>query len=89
MGPNICHQLIEPMVTQDFTVIKLAILINMKVLTFENMRFLKPLLTCAMIKNVNLDTGLLHHSTSHASIALLMATARLYNTDRHLSIGFV
>ena len=65
------------MVTKDFTVTKLAILINMKVLTFvkdENMPFLKPLLTCVMIKKVHLAAGLLHYSTSHAPTALsLMA----------------
>lgn len=32
---------------------------------------------------------LLDHSTSHASTVLLMATALIYNIDRHLSIGFV
>ena len=66
-----------------------GILINMKVLTFvkdENMRFLKPLLTWVMIKNVHLAAGLLHYSTSRASTALLMATAHLYNIDRRLSI---
>ena len=36
-----------------------------------------------------LATGLLHYSASRASTVLLMATALLYNTHRHLSItGF-
>ena len=34
-------------------------------------------------------TGLMHYITSHASTALLKATALLYNTDQRLSIACV
>ena len=88
-GPNICHPM--TMVTQDFKVTKLAILINMKVFTFvkdEKMRFLKPLLTWVMNKNVHLTVGLLHYiPCPHSTFFWWQLMAHLYNTNRHLSIG--
>ena len=68
IGPNICHHKRGPMVTQDFTVAKLAIL-AWRYFYSKNQKIrplFKPLITWVMIKNV--DTSVTTQTSSWLAV---------------------